>query len=168
MKATIRVVSTEARQLHEEAFVIDLHVDTLFIQRLFGYNPARRHKPPIPYSPFFNHADIPRMIEGSINGVGLGVVLAPFLTSSRHRARVVAKTVNQLLKLESRTKRIRLVRTAEDFHQARRKGQGIHRPPCGEDQPMVGAGFESGSCLPNRAARAETERDLGELRGYGR
>jgi len=123
MKATTRVVSTEARQLHEEAFVIDLHVDTLFIQRLFGYNPARRHKPRIPYSPFFNHADIPRMIEGSINGVGLGVVLAPFLTSARHRARVVAKTVNQLLKLEARTQQIRLARTTEDFHQARRNGQ---------------------------------------------
>jgi len=115
--------SREALQLHREAFVIDLHVDCLFTQRLFGYDPARRHRPWIPYSAFVNHADIPRMIDGSINGVGLGIVLAPFLTSARQRACVVAKTVNALLELQNRTRRIRLVRTAEDFHRARESEQ---------------------------------------------
>lgn len=123
MNETKGTISAEARRLHQEAFVIDLHVDTLLIQRLFGFDPGRRHKPRIPYSPFFNHADIPRMLEGSINGVGLGIVLAPFFTTSHHRARVVARTVNQLLRLENQTRKVRLARKAEDCHLARRNGQ---------------------------------------------
>jgi len=83
----------------------------------------RRHRPWIPRSALVNDADIPRMIDGSINGVGLGVVLAPFFTSARQRACVVARTVNALLDLEHRTRRIRLVRTAQDFHRARAAGQ---------------------------------------------
>ena len=66
--------SQEAMRLHRESYVVDLHVDTLYIQRVYGYDPARRHRPRIPYSPFFNHADLPRMIQGSIDGVGLGIV----------------------------------------------------------------------------------------------
>jgi len=115
--------SKDAVQLHREAFVIDLHVDTLLIQRLFGYDPTRRHRPRIPHSPLFNHADIPRMILGDINGVGLGIVLAPFFTSSAHRSRIVARTVNNLLALENRTHQIRLARSARDFHEAKQAGQ---------------------------------------------
>jgi len=117
-----RGVSREARQLHEQSVVVDLHVDTLFIQRLLGYDPARRHRPFLPYSPYCNHADVPRLVQGGIHGVGLGIVLAPFFTSSRHRARIVARTVNLLLDLEHRTRRIRLVRSAADFREAVRAG----------------------------------------------
>jgi membrane dipeptidase len=63
------------------------------------------------------------MIEGSIDGVGLGIVVFPFLTSSRHRARVVSRTVTDLLNLEARTQRVRLVRSARDFLEARGAGQ---------------------------------------------
>lgn len=115
--------SEEACQLHREAVVIDLHVDTLLTQRLFGYDPARRHRPLIPYSPLFNHADIPRLIQGEVNGVGLGIVLAPLLTSPARCARTVANTVNALLKLENRTQQIRLVRSAKEFHLAHQAGQ---------------------------------------------
>jgi len=112
----------EALQLHRESFVMDLHVDTLLSQRMFGYDPARRHRRWIPFHAFVNHADIPRMIQGSINGVGLGIVLGPFLTSAEHRARVVAQHVTALMTLEKRTGRIRLVRTLEEIHRAREAG----------------------------------------------
>ena len=115
--------SNEACKLHQEAVVIDLHVDTLLTQRLFRYDPARRHRPLIPYSPLFNHADIPRLIEGGVNGVGLGIVLRPLLTSRAYCARTVAKTVNALLELENRTRRIRLVRSASDFRLALQAGE---------------------------------------------
>jgi membrane dipeptidase len=110
-------------RLHREAYVVDLHVDTLYIQRVYGFDPARRHRPRIPYSPFFNHADLPRMIQGSIDGVGLGIVQSPFFRSLARRARIVSRTVSDLLKLADRTGQVRLVRTAGDFHRAREAGQ---------------------------------------------
>jgi membrane dipeptidase len=112
----------EAIELHRESFVMDLHVDTLLSQRMFGYDPARRHRPWIPFQAFVNHADIPRMIEGSIDGVGLGIVLGPFFTSAEHRARVVARYVIALMDLEKRTGRIRLVRSLEEVRRAREAG----------------------------------------------
>ncbi len=115
--------SREAMRLHRESYVVDLHVDTLLIRRLCGYDPARRHRPRIPCSPFFNHADVPRMIQGSMDGVGLGIVLFPFFTSPAHRARVVSRTVSDLLSLASRTRQVRLVRASADFFQAREAGQ---------------------------------------------
>ncbi len=115
--------SREAVQLHRESVVVDLHVDTLHVQRVFGYDPARLHAPRVPLSPFCNHADIPRMIEGGIDGVGLGIVLFPFWTSAAHRTRVVARTVSDLELLAARTGRIRLVGTEAEFHRARREGR---------------------------------------------
>jgi membrane dipeptidase len=116
-------LSQEAIQLHRESYVVDLHVDTLYIQRVYGYDPARRHRSRVPYSPFFNHADLPRMIQGSIDGVGLGIVLFPFFSSLSHRARVVSRTVSDLLNLADRTHQVRLVRNATDFFRAREAGQ---------------------------------------------
>ncbi len=113
----------EAIALHRESFVIDLHVDTLLIHRLFRYDPARRHRVRLPYSPFFNHVDLPRMIQGGVNGVGLGIVLSPFFSSSAHRAKVVARSVQDLLVLSRRTEQICLIKSAEDFLSARHKGQ---------------------------------------------
>ena len=118
-----RAPSREAVRLHREAYVIDLHVDTLYVQRIWGYDPARRHRPWVPYSPFFNHADLPRMIHGSVDGVGLGIVLFPFFTSVAHRVRIVSRTVSDLMKLADRTRQVRLVQTAMDFFRARQAGQ---------------------------------------------
>jgi membrane dipeptidase len=115
--------SEEAVRLHRESYVVDLHVDTLYIQRVYGYDPARRHRPWVPFSPFFNHADLPRMIQGSIDAVGLGIVMFPFITSRGRRARIVSRTVTDLLSLADRTRQIRLVRKAEDFLCARQAGE---------------------------------------------
>ncbi len=115
--------SEEAVRLHRDSLVIDLHVDTLYIQRAWGYDPALRHRPWIPYSPFFFHADLPRMIQGSIDGVGLGVVQSPFYKSRTRRVRIVSRTVTNLMNLAERTRQVRLARRAEDFSLARQDGQ---------------------------------------------
>ena len=90
-------LSPAARDLHERALVIDLHVDCILQQRFFSYDLRREHRPgtlvlaersarTLAFDlvrfgawlgggdhPLFNHADIPRMQRAGYNGVGLGL-----------------------------------------------------------------------------------------------
>ncbi len=67
-------VSQEAGDLHHSSFVADLHADTLLEDRLFRYDLLKRHKPRLPLNPFFNHVDLPRMIEGGVSLQAFGIV----------------------------------------------------------------------------------------------
>ncbi len=117
------MVSNEARELHRDALVVDMHVDTLFIQRLTGYDPARRHRARVPLSPFCNHADVPRMIDGGLSGVGLGIVVHPFASFPWSRPHIVRSYVGHFLDLSFRTAgTIRLALTADDIRYAKQQG----------------------------------------------
>jgi membrane dipeptidase len=70
-------ISEEARALHRESLVIDLHVDSFLWVRLYGYDMARRHVNYLPMRPFGWHADLPRFAEGGVGAVGLGIVVNP-------------------------------------------------------------------------------------------
>lgn len=74
--------------MHHSAHVIDLHVDSLLVTRLTGYDVRRRHRNPLPRSPFIHHADIPRLREGGASAVGFGVVVNPFSTPRNRWAQV--------------------------------------------------------------------------------
>ena len=70
-------VSAEARALHADSVVIDLHADTLmWMQR--GYDLFTRHRPPLPFSAFGYHLDLPRMVEGGLDAQVFGLVTWPF------------------------------------------------------------------------------------------
>ena len=71
------IISAEARALHGDAFVADLHVDSFLVARQFGYDFLKRHRPPFPFGAFIGHADLPRMIEGGVDLAGFGVVTSP-------------------------------------------------------------------------------------------
>lgn len=62
-----------ARQLHERAGVIDLHVDSIIQQRLFGYDLSKEHRAGIRGQPLFWHADVPRMLQAGYRGACLGI-----------------------------------------------------------------------------------------------
>lgn len=89
-------LNAQARRVHGESLVVDLHVDSILQQRLFGYELEQEHRPgsligghgarALPFllaragasavgnhQPFFNHADLPRMRRGGYDGVGLGI-----------------------------------------------------------------------------------------------
>ncbi len=70
--------SEEARALHERAVVVDLHCDLLLPKKLFGWDWRRRHAPnPLPGAPLFGHCDLPRLKEGGVSAMALGVVTSP-------------------------------------------------------------------------------------------
>ena len=62
-----------AQALHERFGVIDLHVDSILQQRLFGYDLSKKHRAGIKGQPFFWHADVPRMLEAGYAGACLGI-----------------------------------------------------------------------------------------------
>ncbi len=70
-------ISSDALALHRDSLVVDLHCDTLLSQTLYGYNPTIRHRNRLPMAPFSYHADIPRMQEGGVGAVALGIVINP-------------------------------------------------------------------------------------------
>src|SRR6266403_598198 len=70
-------ISDEARALHRESLVVDLHVDSFLWVRLYGYDMGRRHENRLPMRPFGWHADLPRFAEGGVGAVGLGIVVNP-------------------------------------------------------------------------------------------
>ncbi|MFZ5475602.1 MAG: dipeptidase [Myxococcota bacterium] len=70
----------EAREVHDAALVVDLHCDLLLPTKLFGWDWTRRHaRNPLPGAPLFGHCDLPRLREGNVGCLALGVVVAPWL-----------------------------------------------------------------------------------------
>ena len=69
--------SYRALRLHRETPVADLHCDTLSAHVLFGFDALRRHTPWMPFSPFINQCDLPRIQDGGIGIWGLGLIASP-------------------------------------------------------------------------------------------
>lgn len=62
--------------------MLDLHVDFIIQQTLFGYDPARAHRAGVSGQPLFWHADVPRMKQAGYKGACLGVHFWPVETRS--------------------------------------------------------------------------------------
>jgi len=77
---TARVLgcSTEAVELTRAADVVDLHLDTFIVPRLWGYDPLARHAGGPFGHRFFGHADLPRLREGGIDGAMWSITTNPF------------------------------------------------------------------------------------------
>ena len=95
-----QTISTEAQNLHQESIVVDLHIDPIIQQALFGYHLSDEHdptwKPPKRrwlfnsvqrvtklqklHCPCFNHIDIPRMLKGGYTFGAFGIHSPPFRT----------------------------------------------------------------------------------------
>lgn len=80
--------------MHQQSLVVDMHVDTLLINYLFGYDMTRKHRNPLPGSPFCYQADLPRMREGGLNVIGFGLVLNPLTISPDRRLAKITKQID--------------------------------------------------------------------------
>ena len=119
-KNTIPAITDEARELHAEVFVMDLHVDSFLLAHQFGYDFLARHRAFLPFGAIGRHVDLPRMLEGGVDGAAFGVVVNPL--SLPGRAWQSAKAQIELFHHACRRskKRLRLARTAEDALAAKR------------------------------------------------
>ena len=76
----------DALDLHRRALVVDLHTDSLLAARALGLDLSRRHRPPAGFRPWMLHADVPRLREGGLDAVFLGIVTHPWPRRAYERA----------------------------------------------------------------------------------
>ena len=114
-------ISADALALHRDSLIVDLHCDTLLSQSLYGYDPTLRHRNRFPLAPFTYQSDIPRMQEGGVGAVALGIVVNPL-----RKASALDATRKALLNMQDWARRapdaVRLVSSADDIEAARAAG----------------------------------------------
>lgn len=114
-------ISREARKIHEQAIVVDLHADTLFLVFTFGYKIERRHRNRFPHSPFCCHVDVPRMRSGGVNVIGFSLPVLSFSPTRRRGG--VSRSLETIVKwAKAREEEIRLLHHPDDILAAREKG----------------------------------------------
>ena len=134
-------LTAAARELHTQTTVVDLHVDSLLQQRLFGYNVAIEHTSASPirwrslkydlfkriaqlsghHRPFFNHADIPRMRRGGYSAVGFGLHMWPW--QSERGWHEINKQLDYFEHLVQNTDHLVKASTPSDVRRAAANGQ---------------------------------------------
>lgn len=114
-------VSAEARAVHDAALIVDLHNDLLLTTHFFGWDWRARHPPnPLPGAPLFGHCDIPRLREGNVGCLALGVVVNPWWGGVRH----IELDLDQLAAEVARSPdHLRLATTAAAVRAARAEGR---------------------------------------------
>lgn len=149
MGLPVQLVSNEARALHDDCLVVDLHCDTLLSQRLYGYDPTKRHKNHLPFSPLTYQADIPRLQDGGVGAVALGIVVNPLRRRSGPNA--IRRALADMAGWQERApEAVAVIDTADDIVAAREAGK-----------IAIFGGLEGAHGLDSRLE------DLGEFRAAG-
>ena len=114
--------SLDAVQLTRRCELIDLHVDTFIPYRMWGYDPLIRHRG----GPFgrhlFGHLDVPRMLDGGLDGAMWSITTNP-LRSPRARWRALRRNLTRLRDVITRSAgRMVEVQTVGEYRAARARG----------------------------------------------
>lgn len=100
---------------------VDLHVDSIIQQRLFGYRVDRRHRAGMRGQPLFWHADIPRMIEAGYRGAMMGIHYYPW--ESERGWREMNRQIQYLDEIARSDERVIRIRSTTDWKRARSEGK---------------------------------------------
>lgn len=108
-------------KFHRNALVVDLHTDSLIASRVLGLDLSRRHRAPLGLTPWMLHADIPRLREGGVDAVFLGIVTHPWPRNAYRRALRSIAYAKGVLKKNSSD--VALATTPEEILKARSSGK---------------------------------------------
>jgi membrane dipeptidase len=113
----------EARALHGECCVLDLHADTAKLMDKLGYDVALRHDRPMPRrANVFGHVDLPRLREGGVAGQFFSFWTAPY--PERGCARSVADQLDALDRaMDRHPEELAWTRTGAEVRAAKARGQ---------------------------------------------
>jgi membrane dipeptidase len=116
-----RTISEEARRIHAEAIIVDLHADTPSLMRM-GYDLGKRHHPPLPRAALGVHVDLPRMRDGGQAAQVFGLVSFPY--RKKGLAAVIHRQIDLVEQTASRlTAELVLARSADDVLAAHGAGK---------------------------------------------
>jgi membrane dipeptidase len=113
----------EARAMHDEVHVIDLHADTAKLMDKLGYDLADRHDPPLPrIANLVGHVDLPRLREGGVAGQFFSFWTTPY--PERGCAKAVATQLDALdAAIAKHPSQLAWTRTGADVRAAKARGQ---------------------------------------------
>ncbi len=118
-------VSHAAVELARAAEVVDLHLDSLIPQRLFGYDPLSAHPSGRFGGRFFAHADVPRLDDGGVKAAMWSITTNPW-RSREGRLQALRTNVAALKQLVACSSgRLALAGTMAEYEEARRKGSHV-------------------------------------------
>jgi len=138
----------EARALHDEVCVIDLHADTPKLMDKLGYDFMQRHDRPMPRrANILGHVDAPRMREGGVAAQFLALWTWPKFvpTQPRSKARSLLDQLDAVQEvLDKNESQITWARTGADIRAAKAAGK-----------IAVLGGIEGGHCLDGKLENIE-------------
>ncbi len=112
----------QARRIHAECLVLDLHADTFLAVRYRKADIAKRHMAPIGWAPFMLHCDLPRWREGGLKAQGLGLVATKLMTRRpREHALETVELMHRTIAANAND--IELTRTPDALEAAVAKGK---------------------------------------------
>jgi membrane dipeptidase len=133
----------DARALHDELPVMDLHADTPKLMSRLGYDLMARHRPPASRINYAGHVDVPRMREGGLGAQIFGMWTFPY--PERGCARDTHRQLSTLADVVARhPDTLALAPTAEAIRAAHAAGK-----------IAVLAGIEGGQALESKRANVE-------------
>lgn len=112
----------EARALHAEVCVLDLHADTAKLMDKLGYDLAARHERPMPrLANVFGHVDLPRLRDGGVAGQFFSFWTTPY--PERGCARSVTRQLDALDRAMAKVPdELRWTRTGAEVRAAKAAG----------------------------------------------
>ena len=151
--------------IHQRSVVIDLHVDSVLQNRLFGYDVCAHHDPSqritrrsLPFDglrawmrtrgrhqPLYNHADIPRMRRGGYNAVAFGLHYWPIQTEAAFRE--ILRQLDYVDQIVSRSPDLVHAKTPGDLRRA-----------AASEKLAVFTGVEGVHCLGKGGKETENRR----------
>lgn len=113
----------EARALHDELVVFDLHADTPKLMHRLGYDLAARHsRPRRRQLSYLGHVDLPRMRDGGVAAQVFGLWTMPY--PRRGCARAVHGQIDALdLAVRANPGEVVMCLSGEDIRRAHRQGR---------------------------------------------
>lgn len=117
------LLTGEARELHTDCLVVDLHADTLELVSTVGWDLDREHRSWAWFGHLLGHIDLPRALRGGLTAQVFGVVIPPWTRARRALERVRAQAALLQGLAERLPEGLIRARTAGDVRRAKAEGK---------------------------------------------